>query len=96
MVVAVVKAVNTSVPDPEVTEAESRLHVTGLVAPAGLLTEQVKATVPLKPPIGVTEIVDVLPVVAPAARSMLPLLPRRKVGELALEVARPSCQGFNL
>ena len=45
-----------------------RLQVAGLVAPVGPVTAQVRLTVPVKPPDGVAEIVDVLPVVAPATR----------------------------
>ena len=71
--------VNRSVPDPEATEGEARLHVAGLVAPEGPITAQVSPTAPLNPFDGETVIVDVLPVVAPATRLMLPLLLSRKV-----------------
>ena len=49
-----------------VTDGDARLHVAGLVAPDGPLTAQVRPTAPVNPPEGVTVIVDVLPVVAPA------------------------------
>ena len=70
--------VNTSVPEPEATEDEARLHVAGLVAPVGLVTAQVIATAPLNPPDGDTVIVDVLSEVAPPASVILPLLLSRK------------------
>ena len=73
-----VVTVSTSVPDPEATEAEARLQVAGLMAPDGPETAQVSPTAPLNPFDGETVIVEVLPVVAPAARSILPLLLRRK------------------
>jgi hypothetical protein len=43
-------------------------QVAGLVAPEGPVTAQVRATSPVKPLDGVTLIVDVFPVVAPAVR----------------------------
>jgi hypothetical protein len=78
VVVGVVVTVNRSVPVPEATEGEPRLHVAGLVAPEGPVTAQVIATVPLNPFDGETVIVDVLPVVAPAVRLRFPLLLSRK------------------
>jgi hypothetical protein len=45
-----------------------RLQVAGLVAPTGPVTAQVRGTLPVNPLDGVTETVDVFPVVAPAAR----------------------------
>ena len=43
-----------------------KLNVGASEAPAGLVaTTAVSATLPVKPPLGVTEIVEVLPVVAP-------------------------------
>ena len=57
------------------TEAGERLQVAGLVAPEGeLVTEQVRATVPVNEPAGVMEMEEVLPVVAPGATLILPLL----------------------
>ena len=54
----------------EVTSAAVgfREQVTGLVAPVGPVTAQVKSTVPVNPPDGVTLIADVFPVVAPAVK----------------------------
>jgi len=46
-----------------------RLQTAGPVAPAGGVTAQVKGTIPVNPFDGVTEITDVFPVVAPAAKS---------------------------
>jgi hypothetical protein len=47
---------------------EPKLTVGGYWAPDGLeVTEAVKATLPVKPPAGVTVIVEVLAVVAPGA-----------------------------
>ena len=62
-----------------VTEVGFRLdapQVRGLAAPAGaVVTAQVRFTVLLNPPDGVTVIVDVLPDVAPAFTVIAPLLP---------------------
>jgi hypothetical protein len=45
-----------------------RLQVIGLVAPVGaVVTAQPRATLPVKPLTGVTEMVEVFPVVAPGA-----------------------------
>jgi hypothetical protein len=58
-----------------VSEDEERLHVVGSVAPEGdVVTAQVSATVPVNELVGVTEIVEVFPVVAPGLTVMLPLL----------------------
>jgi hypothetical protein len=58
-----------------VTELGDRAQVTGLVAFEGVVvTAQVRATVPLNEPDGVTVIVDVFPEVAPAVTLMEPLL----------------------
>ena len=47
---------------------ELKLKVGGAVTPLGLLVRAaVRVTLPVKPPVGVTVIVEVLPVVAPAA-----------------------------
>jgi hypothetical protein len=65
-VVETASAAVAAVAPPMATEV-GREHVAGLVAPAGLVvTAQVRLTVPIKPPDGVTLIVEVLPVVAPA------------------------------
>jgi hypothetical protein len=48
---------------------EPKLKVGGYAAPDGLeLTVAVSATLPAKPPLGVTLMVEVLPVVAPGVR----------------------------
>ena len=75
---AVVETVKTSVPEP-VTVADAREHVAGSLAAVGLM-EQLKLTAPVKPPEGVTVIVEVLPVLAPEETVMLPLLVRVKLG----------------
>lgn len=72
------------------TEAALRLEepqVMGLLAPEGALaTEQLRATVPVNPPMGATVMVEVLPVVAPASRVRVDgLLDRAKVEEGAVE-----------
>lgn len=59
----------------KVTDAGERLQVAGLVAPEGeLVTAQVSVTVPVNELAGVTVMVEVLPLVAPGATEMLPLL----------------------
>lgn len=56
-------------------------HVAGLTAPEGIVvTAHVKLTVPVNPPLGDTLMVDVLPVVAPAATVMFPPLLSAKLG----------------
>jgi hypothetical protein len=56
---------------------EPKLKVGGSLAPVGLaVSAAVSATLPKKPPLGVTVIVDVLPVVAPGLTMILPLLVR--------------------
>jgi hypothetical protein len=49
-------------------EVGLRLQVAGLVAPLGPVTAQVRFTVPVNPPDGVTEMTEVLFVVAPGTR----------------------------
>jgi hypothetical protein len=80
VVLEVVVIVSTSVPVPPATVADARAQVAGLVAPAGLDTAQVRATADAKPFAGVTVIVEVLPVVAPAAMVILPLFVKANVG----------------
>ena len=63
----------------KVSEVEERLHVVGLVAPVGAVTEQLSVTVPVNELPGVTVIVAVLSEVAPALTVMLPLLVRVKL-----------------
>jgi hypothetical protein len=56
-------------------------QVAGLTAPVGMVvTAQERLTVPVKPFVGLAEIDEVLPVVAPAAKVMLPPLLRVKLG----------------
>ena len=55
------------------------LHVTGLVAPVGPVTAQLRLTFPVNPPDGVALIVEVLPV-APWITVMFPLLVSAKPG----------------
>jgi hypothetical protein len=71
------------------SELEERLHVVGLVAPVGAVTVQLSATVPVNELPGVTVIVAVLSVVAPALTVMLPLLLRVK---LVLLLSLGACQ----
>ena len=69
MVAAVVVTVRVAVTAavPAMLTEDGTEQVAGLVAPAGLVvTAQVRLTVPLKPPVGVTLTVEVLPVVAAA------------------------------
>lgn len=62
-------------------DVEPKLKVGGSVAPAGLdVSAAVRATLPVNPALGVTVMVAVLPVVAPAATVMPPLLVSAKVG----------------
>jgi hypothetical protein len=68
-VVAMVK-VPVAAALPEIVRGlvELKLKVGGVVTPLGLLVRAaVRVTLPVKPPVGVTVIVEVLPVVAPAA-----------------------------
>jgi hypothetical protein len=86
VVVDVVVAVSVAVWAVEllnVRDVGERLHVTGLVAPAGdVVTAQVSATVPVNELDGVTVIVEVLPEVAPALlTAMVPLFERLKSEE---------------
>lgn len=60
--------------DPEIVTEGVTAQVAGLAAPAGFVVKaQPRATAPVRPPDGVTVLVDVLPVVAPAATVMVPL-----------------------
>lgn len=61
------------------TESDAKPHVTGLVAPVGPATAQVRSTAPVNPFDGVAVMVDVLPVVAPAVMLRFPLLVRAKL-----------------
>jgi hypothetical protein len=64
VVVAVSVAVSAVVPVMS-NDVGERLHVAGLVAFVGAVTEHVRLTVPVNELAGVTEIVEVLPEVAP-------------------------------
>jgi hypothetical protein len=79
-VVVTVRVSVIAVASVMVTEFAAKLHVAGLVAPAGPVTAHVKPTAPVNPFEGFTVIVDVLPVVAPAVMLMLPLLVSAKLG----------------
>jgi hypothetical protein len=85
LVTGVVETV--SVPVPAVAplmltgDVVPKLNVGGLAAPDGLdVSAALNVTLPVKPPVGVIVIVDVLPVVAPGFTEIVPLLPRAKVG----------------
>lgn len=89
VVIAVVEMVSVQVPaDAPVMltgVVAPKLKVGRLVAPVGLVARAaVKATLPVKPPLGVTLTVDVFPVVAPGATlTAVPL--RVKLGGTAAE-----------
>ena len=75
VVVEVEFAVSVAVVVPGNVIDDGMLQVTGLVGLGGVVvTEQLRFTVPVSPPEGVTVIVDVFPVVAPAFTVMAPLL----------------------
>jgi len=72
---------------PVMLTDDGMLQVAGLVAFAGaVVTEQLRATVPVKPLEGVTVIVDVLPDIAPWLTVTAPLLEMEKVGVGAVTV----------
>ena len=71
--------VTTAVPVTLTEELESA-QVTGSLAPAGEVTVQARATVPVNPPEGVMEMVEVFPVAAPGAMAMGPPLLRAMAG----------------
>ena len=84
-VAAVVLTVSVAVPAPAavmLTGVALKLKVGRSVAPKGLVAiAAVRATLPVKPPLGVTVMVAVLPVVAPGeAMVMTPLFERAKDG----------------
>jgi hypothetical protein len=78
VVVAVSVAVSADVPVMS-TDVGERLHVAGLLALVGALTEHVRLTVPVNELAGVTVMVEVLPDVAPGLMEMLPPLEREKL-----------------
>jgi hypothetical protein len=89
VVAAVSVAVSADVP-LIVTEVGERLHVVGLDALEGaVVIAQLSVTVPVNEFDGVTEMVDVLPVVPPGLTVMLPLLARVK---LVLPLPLGACQ----
>ena len=66
---------------PVMLTGDGILQVTGLVAPVGAdVTVQLTATLPVNPLVGVTEMVEVFPLVAPGAMLMLWLLAMVKPG----------------
>jgi len=85
LVAAVVEMVRVAVPElvPVMLTGvvEPKLKVGGYCAPAGLeVMAAVSATLPVKPPKGVTEIVEVLPEVAPGAtEAAVPLTVKQAV-----------------
>jgi hypothetical protein len=93
VVVLVVPAVSVAVSAVVplmVTEVGDRLQVTGLVGLVRVvLTAQLKATEPVNELPGVTVMVAVLLLVAPAVTAMLPLLEREK---LVVDVLLGACQ----
>lgn len=83
--VVVVVEVTVSVPFcaalPLIVTAEVTPQVTGLVAPAGaVVTAQLKFTAPVNPLEGVTVMLAVFPVVAPASKLMPPPFDRANPG----------------
>lgn len=92
LVAAVVRTV--SVPVPAVVpimltgDVVPKLNVGGFEAPEGLVVRAaVKATLPVKPPLGVIVIVEVLPLVAPGFTAMAPPLVRPNEAGAAVTVA---------
>ena len=74
-VVAAVKVAVTALALVTLTDVGLVVQVKGLLAPAGLVvTTQLRLTAPIKPPDGVTLIVDVLPELEPAEKLSAPLL----------------------
>ena len=68
-------------------EVGFRLQVAGLVAPLGAVTAQVRSTLPVNPPEGVTEMTEVLFVVAPAVKfRVVGFAERLKLGVAAAPV----------
>jgi hypothetical protein len=83
VVAAVVEMVSVEVcavvPEKPVSDAGDRLQVAGSLA-ALVVKAQVRATVPVNPACGVTEMVEVLPVVAPGVAMVTAVPPMVKVG----------------
>lgn len=81
VVVTVSVPVAAVVPVMLTGDVEPKLNVGGLVAPVGLdVCAAVRTTLPVKPPLGVTVMVAVLPVIAPGATVIVPPLVRAKLG----------------
>src|ERR1022692_2604690 len=95
VVAAVVDTVKVPVPAAAPVmltgDVAPKLKVGGSVAPVGLdARTAVRVTVPVKPPLGVTVIVEVLAVVAPGLTVRVPLLVRANVGGgVTVRVANP-------
>jgi hypothetical protein len=93
VVAAVVVTVSVEVcavePLKFVSEAGESAQVAGSLEATGVIAH-VRATVAVNPPAGVTLIVDVLPVDAPGATVMLPLLETAKLGGTAVTVTEPA------
>jgi hypothetical protein len=90
VVVMVRVAVPAGVPVMLAGLVEPKLKEGRYWAPAGLeVTEAVSATLPVKPPAGVTVMVDVFPVVAPGARvTAVPLTVKLELaGEVTVTAA---------
>jgi hypothetical protein len=67
------------------------LHAGAEIPPGGLVNTQVRFTVPVNPPAGVTVMVDVFPLVAPGRTETLPPLLNVKLGPVLVTCAfRPS------
>jgi hypothetical protein len=78
-VLSAVSVAVTALADVTFSEAGT-LQVTGLVAPKGPVTAQLRETVPVNPFNAVMLTVEVFPVVAPWRIEMLPLLLRANPG----------------
>jgi hypothetical protein len=94
VVAEVVSAVRTAVAAavPVMSTEETMLQVAGELAPDGLdVTAQERFTGPVNAPEGVTVMVDVLPVVAPAVTVIMPLFERAKPCEV-LEPVTTACR----
>ena len=77
-------------PVPVMFTVAGTLHVAGDVAPAGaVVTAQERFTTPTNPFVGATVINAVLPVVAPGATLMAPLLLRLNADSATVTVAVP-------
>jgi hypothetical protein len=95
LVAAVVETVSVAVPAvaPVMLAGllDPKLKVGGYWAPVGMeVTEAVSATLPVKPPAGVTVMVEVFPVVAPGVTvTAMPLTVKLGVGAVIVAVHVP-------